>query len=227
MSTVATALPPLLREGDRLNAREFLKRWEAMPELYRAELINGVVFVPSPVRNDHGSVQVAIGAWAWLYQDSTPGLGCGSESTWLMGARDVPQPDVYLRVLPDFGGQSTDAGEYVAGAPELIVEVSGSSLSRDLGAKKLLYQKAGVRESLTIQLHPKQIIWRSLVRGAYKDLAPGADGWLRSRIFPGLWLDPAAVWTPGQSLRTALEQGLASPEHAAFVEKLRKKSRAR
>ena len=221
MSNLAIALPPPLREGDRLTSAEFLTRWEAMPELRHAELIDGVVFcMSSPVSRVHSTVQYDVSGWLWLYQSMTPGCEGGNEGTWVMGLTDVPQPDVSLRVLPDFGGQSKDDGNYNGGAPELIVEVSGSSLSRDLGTKLELYRRTGVREYLTILLRPQQVIWRQLVRGRYRELDPGEDGLLRSIAFPGLWLDPDALWSKKKSIRTAVEQGLKSPEHAAFVKRL-------
>jgi hypothetical protein len=182
-----------LREGDRFTSKEFLRRWEAMPELKHAELIE---------------------------QDATPGCEGGSEGTWIMGPDNVPQPDAFLRILPQFGGQSAETGGYGSGAPELIVEVSGSTLSRDLGTKLDLYRRSGVREYLTILRQPRQIIWRGLSRGRYREMTPGSDGLLRSRVFPGLWLDPDAVWNAKKSLRKAVEQGIQSAEHAAFVRSL-------
>lgn len=100
------------------------------------------------------------------------------------------------------------------------MEISGSSLSRDLGIKLDLYRTAGVREYLTVQLQPRQLIWRSVSRGRYRELAPDDDGLLRSRTFPGLWLDPAAVWQPKRSVRAAVDKGVQSAEHAAFVRRL-------
>lgn len=182
-----SAPTPPLREGDRLSNAEFLHRWDAMPELRRAELIGGVVF--------------------------------------LMGGGNVPQPDSYLRILPSHGGQSRDYGDYNAGSPEFALEVSASTVSRDLGVKLELYRSQGVREYLTIVLRPRQVIWRQLVRGRYREIVPDEDGILRSRVFPGLWLDPSAIRNPRKSPRTALERGLNSPEHAAFARKLAAKRR--
>ncbi|MDX1980708.1 MAG: Uma2 family endonuclease [Bryobacteraceae bacterium] len=169
--------PRPLREGDRLTSAEFLRRWGAMPELKHAELINGVVFfMPSPVSLSHSFAQHELNTWLWLYKYATPGCQTGSEGTWVMGQKDVPQPDGFLRILPRFGGQFGDAGDYGAGAPELIVEISGSSLSRDLGAKLDLYRRTGVREYLTVLLRPRQVIWRQLVRGRYVEIPADADG---------------------------------------------------
>lgn len=221
MASATLAPPPTLREGDRLTSHEFLRRWDAMPELKQAELLDGIVFMPSPVSKPHSEAHSEMNAWLWLYKDATPGCQTGNDGTWLMSPSDVPQPDLTLRILSEFGGQSDDSGHYTAGAPELVVEVSGSTLSRDLGIKLDLYRRVGVREYITVLLNPRQVIWRHLVRGKYRDLEPDANGILHSRIFPGLCLDPTAVWDRKKSLRTAPELGLKSPEHAAFLKKLR------
>lgn len=218
MPSVAVALPPPLFEGDRLDADEFLRRWEALPDLHYAELIDGVVFLSSPLGLDHGTAHSDLSGWLFVYRSRTPGTQSGNDTTWVMGPKNVSQPDIFLRILPEFGGQSGEQGKYAAGAPELIVEVTGSSRSRDLGAKKELYRSMGVSEYLTVELSPRKITWRHLARGRYRDLSPGEDGILRSRVFPGLWLDPAALWK-GKILEAA-ERGLSSPEHAAFVKKL-------
>ena len=223
MSTAAIPFPPVLREGDRLTAEEFLRRWEAMPELKHAELLDGIVFLmASPVSDIHCFAHGDLNGWLWFYAQKTPGCRAGSDGTWIMGPDSVPQPDITMRILPQYGGQSTTAGKYAAGAPELIVEVSGSSSSRDLGVKLELYRKAGVREYLSILLKPQKVIWRQLVRGRYKEIALGQDGLLRSTVFPGLWLDPEAVWSPGIGLLDAAQRGIESPEHAAFVKELKK-----
>ena len=222
MAHPAIKLPPMLREGDRLTSAEFLRRWEALPELKHAELIDGVVYcMASPVGKSHWSAHGDMIFWLALYADGTPGCESGPELTWVMADAAVSQPDVHLSILPEYGGQSGEAGSYGKGAPELIVEVSGSSMSRDLGVKLDLYRRTGVREYITVLLQPRQVIWRQLVRGRYREIAPGADGLLRSPTFPGLWLDPEALWSKKKkSIRTAVELGVKSPEHAEFVRKL-------
>ena len=214
-----------LREGDRMDAEEFLRRWEAMPELKHAELIDGVVFMASPVLMSHGDPHADVVYWLKLYVESTPGCHCGLEVTWKMGGQDVTQPDGFLRILPEFGGQSgeTEKG-YGKGAPELIVEVTGSSTSRDLGKKLELYESIGVREYVTVLVRPEKVIWRRLIRGRYREMQVASDGLLKSVAFPGLWLDPTVFWGGKRSIRTAVEAGLTSPEHAGFVKKLRGKN---
>jgi Uma2 family endonuclease len=138
-----------------------------------------------------------------------------------MGDRDVPSPDVALRILPEHGGQSHVEGEYSAGAPELIVEVAVSSRARDLGVKLRLYERMGVREYLVAVVSQAKFIWHERTASGFQTLEPDADGILRSRCFPGLWLDAAALWRHDQPrVFAVLQQGLATPEHAAFVARL-------
>jgi len=58
MATDITALGvemPPLRDGDRLTRAEFERRWDAMPEVTKAELIDGVVHMPAALSIDHGA----------------------------------------------------------------------------------------------------------------------------------------------------------------------------
>src|SRR5437868_1986062 len=103
MSAVAPILPPLLRDDDRLTRDEFLRRWEAMPGLKHAELIDGIVYMPSPVSRKHSDFHSAIDNWLGHYAVRTPGWRSGLEGTWLM-KEDAPQPDITLRILPEYGG---------------------------------------------------------------------------------------------------------------------------
>jgi len=220
MSTAIPILPPPLRDGDRLGREEFLRRWEAMPDLKRAELIDGVVYMPSPVGLKHNDFQFVLSNWLGGYVARTPGCRGGLEGTWLMGA-DVPQPDVTLRILPEYGGQSREERGYASGAPELAIEISASSGARDLGPKLKLYQRAQVREYITVLLDSEQVIWRELANGRYRPVAADTDGIFRSNLFPGLWLNTEALWrTDLPGLMSTLQKGLATDDHANFVHHL-------
>ena len=218
----AHILPPPLRKGDRMTSDEFIRRWEAMPDLSRAELIDGVVHRASPVTDIHADFHFRISSWLTLYVLSTPGCGARTEATWLISNDAVPQPDLALKILPEHGGQSRVEGKYAAGAPELIVEVGYSSSARDAGAKLRLYERSGVREYITVRPVKELLIWRELRDGKFRELAPApADGLLRSKVFPGLWLDTAALWNndlPG--LAAVVQRGVSSEEHARFVQAL-------
>src|SRR5437016_799832 len=184
MSTVEQIQP--LRAGQRLSREEFMRRWEAMPELKFAELINGVVYMPSPQTSDHGRTEIRVHTWLGTYVAFTPGCDCGSQSTWLM-QQSAPQPDSYLWVLPEYGGQSSIQGKYHSGAPEFAAEICYSSAAYDLGVKKVLYQKARVQEYVAFIVAEQQIRWHRLVKGAYELCRPTAKGLFRSKMFPGLW----------------------------------------
>src|SRR5712672_2291002 len=175
------SVPAELVTGQRMTVIEFLRRWEELPDLKRAELIDGIVFVPPPVDLEQGSRSARIIWWLAQYAYATPGCKSGNNSTWLM-LDSAPQPDSYLRILPASGGQSRDEGKYSAGAPELAVEICLTSTEVDFGPKLALYQRAGVREYITIQLFRKRIVWRILKDGVYHSQSAPADGILRSHV---------------------------------------------
>ena len=194
-----------------------------MPELKRAELIGGLVYMPSPVTLDHGSHDGLVIGWLISYAARTPGCNAGNNRTWLM-LEDAPQPDADLRILPEYGGQSWVEDSYGAGAPELAAEISLSSASYDMGPKMKLYRAAGVKEYLAVLLGESRVVWYRLLDGKYALLEPGSDGLLRSAVFPGLWLDPEALLAQnGARLLDALDLGLHSPEHQDFVKALAQK----
>ena len=209
-----------LRAGQRLSVREFLRRWEAMPAVKFAELIDGVVYMPSPTTSDHGRIELWIATWLGIYILNTPGCAAGSQATWLM-LQSAPQPDTYLWIRPECGGHSTIHGQYHAGAPELAAEICLTSAAYDLGVKKTLYQAAGVREYIAVLIEEEEVRWHRLVNGEYKLCRPNSQGIFRSKEFPGLWLDGQALWEGdiGRLVRM-LERGLKSAAHATFVKKL-------
>ncbi|MDQ6700845.1 MAG: Uma2 family endonuclease [Acidobacteriota bacterium] len=191
-----------------------------MPSLKHAELIQGRVYLPSPVSDPHCSMHFMLSSWTANYVRLTPGCGGKLEGTWLM-LDDVPQPDIAVVILPEYRGQSRVMKSYNAGAPELAIEICLSSKSRDLGPKLELYREAGVREYLTVMLPDSSLTWRYLAAGQYIALEPDTAGVLRSQIFPGLWLDVRAVFTNDSArLWNTLEHGLNTAEHERFVREL-------
>jgi Uma2 family endonuclease len=219
MATAEESIPPL-GEGQRLTREEFLRRWEAMPELKRAELIGGVVYMPSPLSAAHGEPDGRIAGVLGYYAMSTPGCSFIPNATWFL-LEDVPQPDGALLIRPEYGGTSRVENKYFAGPPELVAETSLSRKRYDLRRKLDLYQQAEIPEYLVVLVEKQEVRWHQLVGGAYEVMQPGEDGLLRSQVFPGLWLHPPALFGGlSGDLLVALNQGLRSPEHAAFVERL-------
>lgn len=218
MSTVK----PLLEAGQRLDRATFHARYETMPPGIKAELIGGVVHMPSPLGRRHGEMTPILAFWLTSYRARTPGVVAALDATTFLDDESEPQPDVQLRILPEAGGQTRHEGIYIAGPPELIVEVANSSLTVDLGPKKEDYRRAGVLEYVVIALgSPRRVIWHVRRGGELIEVAPGPDGLFRSGAFPGLWLDPRALLHEDPDrLVAVLDRGPATPEHAAFVRRL-------
>jgi Uma2 family endonuclease len=220
MSIVDEAVPPLI-PGDFLSRDEFLRRWEAMPWLKRAELIGGVVYMPSPVSTPHGWMENDVATWLGVYKAATPGCAAANNSTWLMSEDDAPQPDTSLCILPEYGGQSRMEGSYSSGAPEFLVEVCLSRTAYDLHQKLEVYQQAGVREYLAVLMHEHEVRWHRLTGGRFEVVPVPADGVHCSAVFPGLRLDaPALLRGDLARVLAVLNEGIHSPEHQAFVQQL-------
>lgn len=219
---VIPTVPPL-RDGDRLSPDEFMRRYAATPEKFKAELLDGVVHVTSPVTRQHGTPHGSLMGWLVGYQAYTPGTDYADNTTTRLPSGSIPQPDVFLRIWETHGGQShVDEDGYVAGVPELLGEIALSSLHRDRTVKLPIYERNGVREYILWRVEDREIEWHVLRGAAYELLRPGGDGIVRSETFPGLWLDVEAMLRGdmGTVLRV-LQQGIASPEHDQFVQRLR------
>jgi Uma2 family endonuclease len=218
-----TRLLQPLENGEHLDAREFLRRYETMPKDIKAELIHGIVYMGSAVRaKQHGIPDALIQTWLGLYAAYTPGVESVTNSTTCLSNDDVPQPDGILQILPECGGQShIDEDGYIIGPPELVVEIAASSTAIDAHEKRESYAVYGVREYVLWRTIDQQIDWWYLNERAYQPLSPDDDGILRSKFFPGLWLNPSALLQKDRAaLVEYLQRGLQSPEHRSFVSEL-------
>jgi Uma2 family endonuclease len=216
-----TLLPPLVA-GQRLDQSTFHERYEAMPPETRAELVSGVVYMPSPLSKDHGEDDNDISGWLFYYKVYTPGVSSPNNATVKLDPKGEPQPDCQLRIPRELGGQThIDDDGYIAGAPELVVEIARSSRNYDLNAKKSDYERAGVTEYVVIAVDSNEVHWFIRRGDHFQDWPPGEDGIYRSLVFPGLWLDAHALFAEDrQRLIKVLDQGLATSDHAAFAAKL-------
>jgi Uma2 family endonuclease len=188
------AIPPL-ENGDRLSRIEFERRYAAMPESCRAELIEGLVYMAAALRlNSHGLPHHRLNHWIGNYSMSVPGTIVGDAVSVQLDDDNEPQPDIVMIWDADHGGQTkVTADDYIEGAPELVAEIAASTVSIDLGAKKRAYERNGVQEYLVWRVLDEQFDWFVLEDGKYVDLPADADGITRSRVFPGLWLDRTAL----------------------------------
>jgi Uma2 family endonuclease len=214
------ALPPL-ENGDRLIRPEFERRYHAMPDIKKAELIEGVVYMASPLRfRSHAEPHGDLIGWLWTYKIATPQVQMGIEPTVRLDLENELQPDGVLLIRPENGGQSTiDEQGYIQGAPELVAEIAASSAAIDLGDKKRAYRRNGVKEYMIWQVFDEKIDWFRLEDGDYVSVLPDEQGIIRSQVFPGLWLDiPNLIQGNMQQVLTVLQQGISSPEHQGFVQ---------
>ena len=212
-----------LESGDRLTLYEFERRYAAATHIRKAELIEGVVYVASALRHEqHGKPHSRAITWLGVYQALTPAVESSIEPTVRLDLDNEPQPDAVLFIQPSAGGQirlSEDG--YIEGAPELILEVAASSVAIDTGSKKQAYRRNGVREYIIWQSYENQLDWFQLVEGDYVQLMPDEAGIIRSQIFPGLWLAVNDLLTSNMvRVLEVLQEGIASPEHQAFVQQL-------
>ncbi len=215
--------PSPLEDGARLTREEFERRYAALPEVKKAELINGVVYMGLPVRfGKHGEPHAALLTWLGTYSAFTSGVRLGDNATVRLNADTEPQPDALLRIEPKAGGCSRiSADDYVEGAPELVAEISSSTASYDSHDKMDVYRHAGVKEYLVWRVDDKQVDWFALRSGEYIRLTPDGSDVIASPTFPGLRLAVSALLA-GDMARVVreLQKGLDTIEHARFVARL-------
>lgn len=212
----------LLEQGDRLTRAEFERRYQAMSRVKKAEFIEGVVHLPSPVSSRHAEPHAKLMGWLAAYYTATPSLRFCDNVTVRLDLDNEYQPDALLMIDPKHGGQArVDEDGYISGGPEFVAEVASSSASIDLHDKLKVYRRNQVREYLVWRVLDGAIDWFTLRDGEYVPLAASEDGVLRSLVFPGLWLDAATLLRGDLAgVFVRLQQGIASPEHASFVARL-------
>ena len=219
-----SVIPPL-QSGDHLTREEFERRFDATPNVKKAELINGVVFMPPPVSAErHGEPHHHLAGWIWMYRVATPGVRCGLDSSIRLPGENMPQPDIFLLVDPSCGGRVTFSatGGYIEGVPELVCEVAASSAGIDLHDKRELYESCGIQEYVVWRTLDGEIDYFISRDGRLVAHAPDAAGFFRSEAFPGLWLDRAALLRDDLvQFAATMQAGLASAEHVTFVARLK------
>jgi Uma2 family endonuclease len=208
-----------LENGDRLSRMEFERRYQAMLELKKAELIEGRVYMASPVRIIHGQPHAHIMTWLGVYCAATPGTQVADNTTVRLDTDNEPQPDALLRI--ERGQSQIDVDGYIQGAPELIVEIAASTASYDLQEKLQVYRRNGVQEYLVWQVSDRIFDWFHLRDGEYIKLQPDEKNIIKSEVFPGLWLkvDSLFNYELAEVIKT-VQQGLNTTEHQDFIRKI-------
>jgi Uma2 family endonuclease len=218
---------PLLVNGDRMKQPEFHRRYLQYPEDKKFELIGGVVYMASPLSIPHSDYDGEVGFVLELYRRATPGTHVLHNATAILGEESEPQPDLGLRILPEYGGQSrTSEDELVLVAPELLVEIAYSRRAIDMHAKRTDYQQTGVVEYIVVCVEEGELHWFHFPPGGA--ISPDREGIARSKVFPGLWLAvPALLARESDRVRQVAEMGLASKAHGTFVRRLEAARRRR
>lgn len=222
MNLPVNFIPPL-ENGDQLSREEFERRYDATPNLKKAELIEGIVYMTPPLRfESHAKPHSAIMAWLGAYWVATPNLLLGDNATVHLDKDNELQPDAILFLPQALGGRAIiTKDDYIEGAPELVVEISASTASYDFHTKRHIYERCGVQECLIWRVYDREIDWFSLQENRYVALKPNEQGLIFSRIFPGLVLAVTDLLVEKYAQVLAeLQQGLQSPQHIAFVEQL-------
>lgn len=226
-SAFANGQIPPLENGDRLTRDEFERRYEAMPHLKKAELIEGVVYMAAAVRlPQHGRPHGHLISWLGIYEAFTPHVQIGDNTTIRLDLENEPQPDGLLIVDPGKGGNAIlDEDGYIVRSPEWIGEVAASSASYDLGPKLRAFERNEVQEYMVWRVLDRAIDWFLLRSAKYERLVRSSEDYLKSVVFPGLWLDPQAM-IEGNMVKVfeVLQEGLKSPEHHAFISRLQQRS---
>ncbi len=213
-----------LEPGDRLTRSEFETRYQSQPNIKKAELIEGVVHMPSPVRYQrHGRPHAMLITWLGTYESITPGVAVADNATARLDLDNEPQPDAILLIEPTSGGQARiSEDDYIEQAPEMVVEIASSSSSFDMHTKLDVYRRCGVREYLVWRVLDNEVDWFSLVDTAFQQLQPDEQGILSSQAFPGLRLNVAALLSGKLAeVLDGVREAIHLAEHQAFRESLR------
>ncbi len=215
-----TTGPLPLYNGDHMNQPEFHRRYETYPEDVTYELIGGIVYMASPLKRQHGTYDPKLTFVLSIYEAATPGLELATNMTTILGEESEPQPDAMLRILTEHGGQSRyHEHDYLVGAPDLVVEIAHSTRAIDMNRKRTDYLQAGVQEYVVLCVEERELHWFHFP--SRRKLKPDRHGIWKSHVFPGLWLNgPALIARNSAGLTATAQQGIATPEHAAFLEHL-------
>lgn len=217
---------PILENGDRVTRAEFERRYHQMGNVKKAELVEGIVYMPSPVRirkhsNPHGRIMT----WLGVYEATTPSVMLGDNPTVRLDIDNEPQPDALLRLEESVSGTSRiSEDDYIEGPPELIVEIASSSASYDLYDKREAYRRNGIREYLVWLVEDQELRWYIWEEGSYQQQPLDESGMIKSPFFLGLWLNVSALLRGEmQQVLATLNSGLVSQAHQKFVEQLQER----
>ena len=213
---------PPLNSGDHLSRAEFQRRYAMYPEIKKAELIEGVVIVGSPVHRQHGRPHFQFSTILGAYIAHSPGLIAGDNESVVLDEDNALQPDLFVGLNAAGGGQLVDSERGpLVGVPEFVVEIAASSASHDLHSKLNVYRRNGVQEYLVLLAYEREMRFFRLADGEYDAVEPDADGVLHSQVLPGFRFRSDWFWEGRmKALLQLVQEGIACQEHQEFVESL-------
>lgn len=199
---------PPLQSGDTLSRAEFEQRYRAMPDT-KAELIEGVVYMASPVFLPHAKVHALAQTWLGTYVVMNNALEMADNVSLRLGDMNELQPDICAWRTDREPSEHSGEEGYLEITPDLVIEVAASSASHDLHNKRIIYQRFGVPEYIVFAVYEQETHWWTLDERLYKPVLPDQRAIFRSSVFPGLWLSATDFWQPnGQALLAVLQEGM-------------------
>lgn len=212
---------PPLNSGDRLSRAEFLRRYGQYPETKKAELVEGVVIVGSPVHKQHSIPHFRFSTVLGVYCAGTPGILAGDNQSVILDQENELQPDLCVWVSEERRAKSEESEKGpLIGAPDLVVEVAASSASQELHSKLNVYLRSRVREYLVLLAYERETRFFRLVDGEFRAVQPDDAGVFRSQVLPGFRFRSDWFWQGRISeLLELAREGLASQEHRDFAAK--------
>ena len=185
-----------------------------------ADLVGGVVHLWIRVTVSHGQMSATLNGGIGLSRVGLTGIHGGVRTTTVLGDDSEVQPDATLR-FPIGGTSAVNDDDYLVGCPELVCDVVDTADAHALTARRADDERYGATEVVMVTVREPRVLWLVGEGDRLTERSPDADGVYRSGVFPGLWLDPAALLAEDmQRLLDVLRQGLATPEHAAFAASL-------
>jgi Uma2 family endonuclease len=174
-----------------MTRQEFHAAYANYEGLARVELIEGVVYLPSPISlAGHARPQSLVLFWLNAFAAAQPAVEAVGPASVLLDDQNEPEPDaMLLRTTP---GWLNEEG-FLVKIPELAVEIANSSRSRDLHQKLRAYERNGIAEYVVWRVSDGEIDWFELREGRYVKRAADASGMIESREFPGLVMDVPAM----------------------------------
>lgn len=163
-----------------------------------------------------GELASSVSYWLCQYRRSTPCVeSLGRVSIFLDPTTEI-ETTAAMWLTP--GADDRPRWQRCEGVPELLVEVTATVHNKVFRRRLRVYEQSEIHELLVVTGDPRDTALYARENGRFARVSPADDGSYRSRVFPGLWLDPSALFSDEwNEMAACLDRGMATEEHAAFV----------